>query len=80
MDILGVSTWFRYLQLCGEELPFPSNGYRGEYVHPLAQRLRELEGERLRAPAATVLAGLPAMRRRAIRNGTSMRSSNAAGS
>jgi arginyl-tRNA synthetase len=59
MDILGVSTWIRYLQLCGEELPFPANGYRGDYLRPLAQRLRELEGERLRAPAASVVAGLP---------------------
>ncbi|MEJ0005031.1 MAG: arginine--tRNA ligase [Steroidobacteraceae bacterium] len=60
MDILGVSTWIRYLQLCGEALPFPTNGYRGDYVLPLAQRLLELEGQRLRAPAAAVLAGLPA--------------------
>jgi arginyl-tRNA synthetase len=60
MDILAVSTWIRYLQLCGEELPFPTNGYRGEYVRPLASRLRELEGERLRAPAARVMAALPA--------------------
>jgi arginyl-tRNA synthetase len=60
MDILAVSTWIRYLELCGEALPFPTNGYRGDYVRPLAQRLRELEGERLRAPAARVLAELPA--------------------
>ena len=60
MDILAVSTWIRYLQLCGEALPFPSNGYRGDYVRPLAQRLRDLAGERLRAPLATVMAGLPA--------------------
>jgi arginyl-tRNA synthetase len=59
MDILGVSTWIRYLQLCGEELPFPTNGYRGDYVRPLAQRLRELEGERLHVSAARVVAGLP---------------------
>ncbi len=59
MDILGVSTWIRYLELCGESLPFPTNGYRGDYVRPLAQRLRELEGERLRKPAAEVMAELP---------------------
>src|SRR5256885_6265388 len=34
---LAVSTWLRYLGLCGEELPFPQNGYRGDYVLPLAQ-------------------------------------------
>jgi arginyl-tRNA synthetase len=60
MDILAVSTWIRYLELCGEALPFPTNGYRGDYVRPLAQRLRELAGERLRAPAAVVAAELPA--------------------
>jgi arginyl-tRNA synthetase len=59
MDILAVSTWIRYLELCGEAVAFPTNGYRGDYVLPLAQRLRELEGEHLRAPAAEVMAGLP---------------------
>jgi arginyl-tRNA synthetase len=60
MDILAVSTWLRYLGLWGEELPFPENGYRGDYVRPLAQRLKALVGEQLRRPAATVLATLPA--------------------
>jgi arginyl-tRNA synthetase len=60
MDILAVSTWVRYLELCGEALPFPENGYRGEYVRPLAQQLRDSAGEQLRRPAAEVLAGLPA--------------------
>jgi arginyl-tRNA synthetase len=59
MDILGVSTWIRYLELCGETLPFPTNGYRGDYVRPLAQHLRTQEAERLRASASSVLAGLP---------------------
>src|SRR5580692_9919970 len=59
MDILAVSTWLRYLELCGEGLPFASNGYRGDYVRPIAQRLFELEGRRLCAAAATVAAGLP---------------------
>ncbi len=48
------------LGLCGEELPFPQNGYRGDYVRPLAQQLKALERERLRRPAASVLANLPA--------------------
>ncbi len=60
VDILAVSTWVRYLEACGESLPFPENGYRGEYVRPLAQQLRAAAGERLRRPAAAVLAGLPA--------------------
>jgi arginyl-tRNA synthetase len=60
MDILAVSTWVRYLELCGEQLPFPENGYRGDYLRPLAQQLRASEDERLRRPAASVLANLPA--------------------
>jgi arginyl-tRNA synthetase len=60
MDILAVSTWVRYLELLGEQLPFPENGYRGEYLRPLAAQLREQAGEALRRPAAAVLAQLPA--------------------
>jgi arginyl-tRNA synthetase len=59
MDILAVSTWLRYLGLCGEELPFPENGYRGEYVRPLAQKLYDKVGLRLRHPAGAVLLELP---------------------
>jgi arginyl-tRNA synthetase len=59
MDILAVSTWLRYLGLCGEELPFPENGYRGDYVRPLAQKLYDKVGERLRHPAGAVLLNLP---------------------
>ena len=36
MDILAVSTWIRYLELCGEQLPFPANGYRGDYIRDVA--------------------------------------------
>ena len=59
MDILAVSAWVRYLELLGEPLPFPDNGYRGDYVRPLAQQLRATLGETLRREAAAVLAGLP---------------------
>jgi arginyl-tRNA synthetase len=59
MDILAVSTWLRYLEICGEELPFPANGYRGDYVRPLAQKLHANVGEKLRHPAGAVLLKLP---------------------
>jgi arginyl-tRNA synthetase len=59
MDILAASVWLRYLELCGETLPFPANGYRGDYVRPVAARLREAQGDALRRPAAEVLKGLP---------------------
>ncbi len=60
VDILAVSAWMRYLEACGEVLPFPENGYRGDYVQDIATIIRSAEGESLRRPAATVLAGLPA--------------------
>jgi arginyl-tRNA synthetase len=59
MAILAVSTWLRYLEACGEALPFPSNGYRGEYVHGLARTLYERRGRELQRPAAEVMADLP---------------------
>jgi len=59
MDILAVSVWLRYLELCGESLPFPANAYRGDYVRQVAARLRETHAEALRRPAAEVTAGLP---------------------
>ena len=60
MDILAVSAWVRYLELCGEQLPFPENGYRGDYVRTLAAELRSAAAEpTLRRSAAAVLEGLP---------------------
>jgi len=59
MDILAASVWLRYLELCGEALPFPANGYRGDYVRPVAARLRAAHGDALRRPADDVLRGLP---------------------
>ena len=60
VDILGVSAWVRYLEACAETVPFPENGYRGEYVRDIARKIRASEGESLRRPAAQVLAELPA--------------------
>ncbi len=58
MDILAVSVWLRYLELGSETIPFPSNGYRGDYVRPIAQRLRDQVGGKLLRPAREVLAGV----------------------
>ena len=60
MDILTVSTWVRYLEQQGEVLPFPANGYRGDYVHAIAARLERRCGSNYRRAAADVTAGLPA--------------------
>jgi len=59
MDILAASVWLRYLELCGEKIPFPANGYRGDYVRTIASKLQAVQGDALRRPAAVVLRGLP---------------------
>lgn len=59
MDILAVSVWLRYLELCGERLEFPANGYKGDYVYDIGAMLHREHGERYRQPAARVLEGLP---------------------
>ncbi|ADC64013.1 arginine--tRNA ligase [Allochromatium vinosum] len=60
MDILGTSVWLRYLELCGEELRFPSNGYKGDYVWDIAATLHREHGDAYRVEAEQVFAGLPA--------------------
>jgi arginyl-tRNA synthetase len=59
MDILAASVWLRYLECFGEQFPFPSNGYRGDYLHPIAGKLVERAGRTLVRPAADVFRDLP---------------------
>ncbi len=59
-EILALSAWFRYLELCGEPVVFPANGYRGEYVRALAGQLLAQRGRALLRAAAAVQADLPA--------------------
>jgi arginyl-tRNA synthetase len=59
MDILAASVWLRYLECFGEQFPFPSNGYRGDYLHPIADKLVEKTGRTLVRPAAEVFRDLP---------------------
>jgi arginyl-tRNA synthetase len=59
MEILAASVWLRYLECFGEQFPFPSNGYRGDYIHPIAAKLVERAGRTLVRPAADIFAGLP---------------------
>jgi len=59
MDILAVSTWLRYLEHCGERFAFPANGYRGDYIVAIGERLFAAEGPRLRRGAADVFKDLP---------------------
>lgn len=59
MDILALSVWLRYLELCGEPVDFPAGGYRGEYVYGIARQLRQDSGDELRHAALAVADGLP---------------------
>ena len=59
IDILAVSVYLRYLELAGEAVTFPSNGYKAEYILPVARALREKRGDALRRPAAQILTGAP---------------------
>ena len=59
MDILATSVWLRYLELCGEALDFPSNGYKGDYVWDIAATLHRDHGDAYRHIAAEVFEGVP---------------------
>ncbi|AKS43321.1 arginine--tRNA ligase [Wenzhouxiangella marina] len=59
MDILAVSVWLRYLELAGEQVPFPANGYRGDYIYDIAREVRSRHGDDLRHTAHQVTEGLP---------------------
>jgi len=51
MEALGRSVYARYMELWGKEVPFPEDGYQGEYIREIAMMLKEEEGERyLRIP------------------------------
>lgn len=54
MDILATSVWLRYLVLCGEELTFPSNGYKGDYIVDISQSLLDEHAEVFRHSAVEV--------------------------
>jgi arginyl-tRNA synthetase len=59
MDILAVSVWLRYLELCGEQLRFPDNGYRGDYIYNIARDVRSEIGDKFRFKGQEVLDQLP---------------------
>ena len=61
MDILALSAWLRYLDLCGQSVPFPPNGYQGDYVREMGAQMRAAHGDKLARPAAQLLAGTPGL-------------------
>ena len=59
MDILAVSVWLRYLELCGEHIRFPENGYRGDYIYNIAREVRSEVGDKWRFRGQDVGEDLP---------------------
>lgn len=60
MDILAVSVWLRYLELCDETLTFPANGYQGDYVWDIAAILHREHGETYKQETEALFADIPA--------------------
>ncbi len=58
MDILAISVWLRYHELCGINVRFPDNGYKGDYVVEIARSLRAQQGDRLRFNALEIFANV----------------------
>lgn len=59
MDILTASIFARYLSLCGEDIPFPANGYRGDYVKDIAEAIYKTQSKHFAVPKAAILTDLP---------------------
>jgi arginyl-tRNA synthetase len=61
MDILGLSTWLRYLEQHDVAVPFPPNGYQGGYVRDMARQMTVAHGASYVRAAADVLAATPGL-------------------
>ena len=46
MENLGLSVYTRYLELFGEKVDFPPDGYPGDYVKDIAEQVRAENGDR----------------------------------
>ena len=46
MDIFAASVSARYLEICGREVEFPEDGYRGAYIVDIAREIHGAEGDR----------------------------------
>ena len=61
MDILALSAWLRYLELCGVTVPFPGNAYQGDYVRDMARLIHAAHGQRYLHQTNALLQGVPAV-------------------
>ena len=59
MDILALSVWLRYLELCGESFDFPRSIYQGDYVFDIASILHREGGTRYQHVVSPLMQDLP---------------------
>ncbi len=59
MDILVLSIWLRYLELCGETMHFPEGAYRGDYIFDIAATLHREDAAEHHHDVAEVMDSLP---------------------
>ena len=59
MDILALSVWLRYLELCGEPIAFPRLAYQGDYVLDLAADQHRAHKDAWRHAFESVQSGAP---------------------
>ena len=59
MDILATSTYLRYVELNGESVTFPTNGYQGDYVRDIAESVKAQHGTDYVHPFASIAADVP---------------------
>jgi arginyl-tRNA synthetase len=58
MDILALSVWLRYLELCNSSVDFPANAYQGGYIKDVAAGLFEKFSNRFNVVDSTMFTGL----------------------
>jgi len=59
MDILAISVWLRYLEICKEPVTFPSNGYKGDYIISIAKELYQQYDKKFHHTFAKIIETVP---------------------
>ena len=59
MDILATSVWLRYLEKNNVAIVFPSNAYKGDYIHKIVTEIYHEHGDAYIASAEDVMSDLP---------------------
>ncbi len=59
VSIITVSVLLRYLQLSQDNLTFPQNGYKGDYVIEIAKQLQQQYPGKFKIDCATLFSNLP---------------------